>query len=134
MPVLYILGILLITLIFGVVLFSGIAMVVSPRRWFDLPTYLTLRNGRFKRKELANRSGRFEIRYLGLAFAAAGAYMGASLLSMLCGSLWHCLSTPVGWVLVFAFFAPSICGAAMLLRPKWQIYKYRRYRDPDEIC
>jgi hypothetical protein len=54
--------------------FNGIVMLVSPRTWFRLPSWLAGR-GRITEQEYGTRNGSLQIRVLGFIFVAAVAYV-----------------------------------------------------------
>jgi hypothetical protein len=127
-----VLGIGGILLLVGLMLFNGLVMLVSPRRWFDLPTYVALR-GSMRRSMLASLGGRFQVRVLGLMLVAFVVYAvisffaypdgtGAGLPSQPARSgrlgvmyLLVCLVTCAG---AFAL------GLVMLFNPSWCLDKW----------
>src|ERR1035438_6661640 len=63
-------GLLLAAAMVGLLLFNGIVMLLSPSRWFDLPSYLAFR-GTLRKDRLATSGGAFGVRALGLAIVVA---------------------------------------------------------------
>lgn len=130
MPVGQTIGLLLIPLLLGLVLFNGIVMLVSPAWWFTLPRYIAFRGALHQSKYVATRAGRFQIRGLGLILASATAWMIASFFGIPYASRTSgagSVGVPIDWWLCVATCIGAIgCGIAMLLKPRWWIAKYFR--------
>jgi hypothetical protein len=67
-------GIIIIAVALCYILFIGLTMLISPRRWFDLPRYIGL-HGSMRRHMLSTWGGRLQVRLLGLALVTFVTYV-----------------------------------------------------------
>lgn len=128
------LGIACIVLLAGVLLFNGIIMLISPERWFALPSWLSLR-GSVHRRKLSSRWGRLEIRALGFVFLAfLGIVTGVALngphssgATIMRWLTWHPSNRAAELVLLMIpIVAGFVAGVLMLLKPAWWIERFLR--------
>jgi hypothetical protein len=126
-----VLGIVVGSLVLGVFFFNGLIMLISPARWFKLPSYISFRGSMSERDYLARLSGRLQIRTMGLFFVCVSSYVVCGLLGLFprliqaVGSKGAALLLPLGRLLCFITCLGVIgCGLVMLLSPKWWIGKY----------
>ena len=75
MPIGQAIGLLVIPLLLGAVLFNGVVMLISPARWFKLPSYIAFRGALHQQTYAASSAGRFQIRVLGLILVGAAGWM-----------------------------------------------------------
>lgn len=73
-------GIIVAATFVVLIFFTGLVMLVSPRRWFELPSYLAFR-GTIRESMLETRAGRLQIRVLGLLLVLFTSWMSYSILS-----------------------------------------------------
>ena len=127
-----ILGISAAVLVLGLVLFNGLAMLASPRRWFDMPDYLALR-GSIRRDSLSTWLGRLQVRMLGLIVVAFIVFVITSVLTHGRGAagqppgghnepdVHHTLSLAY---LALACIGAGVWGTMLLVRPRWYAERY----------
>jgi hypothetical protein len=132
-------GLGLVALFLGWLLIDGIVMLLSPRRWFQLPGYVGL-HGSMRRNMLTTLSGRLRIRLLGLAAAAAAIYFGAVVLGKGAtgkpplASLFasydarHILLVALG---ISTGLGVAAYGFAWLVGPRWYLDRCWRPRAPE---
>lgn len=130
MPVGQTIGLLIVPLLLGSVLFNGAVMLISPAAWFSLPRWIAFRGSLRACKYVSTTLGRFQIRGLGLVLALSAAWMiagffGFSVMPQTQGAA--PMGVPIDWWIgVATCFGVIGCGVIMLLSPKWWLAKYFR--------
>jgi hypothetical protein len=130
------LGIVAAAVMLTLLLFNGLAMLVSPSWWFDLPSYLAFR-GSLRREAIHTLSGQLQVRILGFIFSTFVVYAASMLLggesppnrdgtSNNGGSATVALA--VGLV---ASIAGVVLGSIMALRPTWYFEHMLRPKLPE---
>jgi hypothetical protein len=133
MPIGQTIGLLIISLLLGAVLFNGVVMLTSPAHWLRLPRCITFRGTLQERKYGATPFGRLQIRTLGLVLAILAGWMIAAFFGVTLppgakGA--GAVGVPLDWWFGVATCLGVIgCGVVMLLKPKWWIAKYFRGVD-----
>lgn len=125
------LGVVAIVLVLGVACFNGLIMLISPTRWFKLPSYMAFRGGLRERDYLVKMSGRLQIRALGLVFVGFTVYVVSDFFGVsphflrAIGSQAGALILRSGrWLCPMTCLAVIGCGFIMLLKPSWWVMKY----------
>ncbi len=135
MPIGQTIGLLVVPLLLGIVLFNGTVMLISPATWFRLPRYIAFRGTLRDYKYLSTPLGRLQIRGLGLVMAVSAGWMIAGFFGVAVVQQPQ-VSAPTGvpfdwWIGVSTCFGAIGCGVIVLLNPKWWIEKYfRNAGDP----
>jgi hypothetical protein len=124
----------------GMILLNGLVMLVSPRRWLDLPPYIGL-HGSFGRSMLLTLGGRLRIRLLGviavtfvvrvvMAVVAAPRSRTESPTpsSMVPRTAQHLWPPALGAIVSIGAGA---FGLQMVLRPEWCFERYCRRVFPE---
>jgi hypothetical protein len=128
-----IVGWILYILLIGAVLFNGVVMLLSPRKWFELPPYLALR-GSLSSDRLRTVHGRLEIHLAGLVFVAVAImFITASFKNQYQTSLEANFSRDRLYsAFCIACCIPVLaCGSLILFKPRWWIDRY--FRGPRQI-
>jgi hypothetical protein len=133
------LGFIVVVLLLTAFLSNGLIMLISPARWFRLPSYVAFRGSLRERDYMSKLSGRLQIRALGFVFVSFVLYVVSGLL----GFIPHFLSligskvdAPIvrseRWLCFMISLAVVGCGFVMLLKPKWWVMKYMSTGETDE--
>jgi hypothetical protein len=118
---------------------NGLIMLISPARWFKLPSYLSGRGSLRERDYMGKPSGRLQIRLLGLMLLGTMVYVVCDLLGINLQFL-HVVGSKADalilrsrqWPCVATCLAVIGCGLVMLLRPKWWVMKYMSAGEAEE--
>jgi len=133
------LGLVAAVLLLGTFFTNGLIMLLSPARWFKLPSYITFRGTLRERDYLGKVSGRLQIRALGLVFVGSTVYIVSGLLGVsphflsAIGTQSDALILRSGrWLCVIICLAVIGSGFIMLLKPKWWAMKYMNAGETDQ--
>ena len=134
-----VLGTVAAVLLLGVLLFNGLVMLISPARWFRLPSYIPGQGSLRQRDYLGKFSDRIQIRILGLAFVGVPLYLLSDSLGITprflsaMGSAIDALILRSGrWLSFITCLGVIGCGFVMLFRPKWWVMKYMSTGETDD--
>jgi hypothetical protein len=134
-----ILGVLTTVFVLGALFSNGLIMLISPARWFKLPSYVAFRGSLRERDYLGKVSGRFQIRATGLAIVGVTIYLVSEWFGFnlhflrAIGSQSNALILRSGrWVCLVTCLAVIGCGFVMLLKPKWWVVKYMSAGETEE--
>lgn len=121
---------MIVALLFGaLMLFNGLIMLISPRRWFEIPPYVAFR-GTVPRSSLSTIEGRLRIRVLGLVLTLFILWMAFGVISRTAGLAADGAISPLrfrsveGLLLLATCLGISTVGALMTFRPMWWLRKY----------
>jgi hypothetical protein len=132
-------GIAFAVLALAVMLFTGLMMLISPKRWFDLPPYLGF-HGSMRRSMLSTWGGRFQVRALGGILVSFIVWAVTSTLinpHPNAGKLPRQYNVPGSSLTVshafclLGFLGAIMTGTLILLKPKWYVEKYWRPNLPE---
>jgi len=134
------LGVVTAVLLLGAFFSNGLIMLVSPSRWFKLPSYIAFRGSLRERNYLATSGGRLQIRALGLVLISVTVYVVSGLFGIspprflrTIGLKADALILRSGrWLCLMTCLAVIGCGLIMLLKPRWWVMKYMSAGEVDE--
>lgn len=132
-------GTAIAVLFFAALAFNAAVMLISPRRWFDLPPYLGFQ-GTMRRAMLSTPGGRIQIRTAGSLMLILIAWIVATVLgndskpphSVVRHAPRFATPTPYTAVCVAICMVASAAGALMALRPYWWFQRYFKPRLHEE--
>jgi hypothetical protein len=120
-------GLAILALMGLLMLVNALIMLFSPKAWFDLPPYISLR-GSFRRERLSSFQGRLGIRLLGFVMTSV---LISIMVNILRGPTSAGPSPPTEIsrivyeaVCLATCLAVGGCGLIMLFRPRWWVDKY----------
>jgi len=134
-----ILGVVATVLLLTAFFSNGLIMLISPARWFKLPSCVAFRGSLRERDYMGKLSGQLQIRAMGLVFVGFVVYVVSGLLGVsphlhAIGSKGDALILrSEGWLCVMTSLAAIGCGFIMLLAPKWWVMKYMSTGETDEV-